>query len=1378
MVNHLHLNSYNISFTYAHTHTHRNRLRYSIIEGNEAGLFQIRGSGQVYVRNAALLTPRVHNLTVLAQNPSTRCQRSRTRISVRVLSNRITFDQVTTVTIPENAAIGTRVATISATGGQGPIRFSISSSRFRIDSSTGVITLSSSLNYETTQRYTLTVTAQTNLGRTVTGTTRQHVNVRDVNEAPSFSTTCAIRGRCTFTINEGVRVGTFVGNIVASDPDLPGVANGRLNYRLQPQGVPFAVSSSGRISTSGTVDREARGSYSMTLFVSDSSITIQTSVTVTLSDIDDNLPVFSQAPTSIQVRENLGIGLLVTQYIATDNDIGTNADINYVITSGGSGQLPFQLNSITGVLTVRSGIDFERVQSYTITVTARNPNNINRAVSRQATIRIVNLNDNVPRFSRNPYTADLQENMPANTEVITVLATDADVGTFGSVTHSIVRGNSRNSFAINSVSGVIRTNSVINRELFSSFSLTVQARDGGGRTTNTRVEISIIDVNDNSPVFVNSPYRVQVREDVSVQFNVLQVTATDADEPGNANSRITHSIIGGNTGSAFAINATSGQIRTAHSLDFETTSSYTLNLQATDGGTPPRSVSTTATIGVINVNENPPSISGDQSVNISELASVRSIVASYTALDPDMNTVTFSIRSGNEEGNFTINSATGRITLASALDYETRATYSLVIQASDGARSTSANLDITVLDENEFAPVFTSAFTFSVNEQQRAGTFVGTVSATDDDGDPMNNRVTYSFTQPSSYFTINHATGRITTRVVLDRETLAQVFTPDLRLEVSARDSASPSRQTTRSIRITLVDINDNSPAFADRAYQNSLFENLPSGQTVFQVSATDIDLGSNAQVSYSFVLNEHREDTSLFEIDSSSGVLSTTNTLDCERQTSYSFTITATDGGSRPRRSTVQGTLSILDENDNSPQFSMNPYTISVSESSPIGSTLLTVSATDVDKGDNGQVRYSVVNVGGLQTSIEGLGDEFTIFAMNTTAGVLSHVSDFNYEQAAQVNVTVIAEDLGVPRRSSQATVVINVVNTDESPPTFTSTSCQRSVFVVEDVSVGSVISQCTAVDLDNITTSTSQTAVTYRISSGNEAGVFEINEITGDIRNVQRLDRETRQFYLLTIVAMDLIGLSATSTVTIGLQDTNDNAPRFNRQSYTYDFTDEKIQRYTQQLLSVRATDPDNRNNGTVRYSLGQRVQRNDLEMAITITASDLGTPQQFTNTTLTVTFERMCLLQEYAIDSHLGRVTAFVLCGIEILPNSLNVSLASNDRLNFTCSVLHNSRMSYQWVHNGSLITLPTVFQERSTYPVNYTLTNARFEEAGEYACKATTRAGSLQTASSSVKIRGECPHNEHPSSYKCMGRSTAQARYVVTADELAYSRSLQG
>ena len=1324
---------------------------FSILEGNSDGIFSISSStGMLSVSSLNFNQRNIYSLTILAQNSNVDCQRARVRVNIRVLSNRITFEEQTDpISIAEDAAVNATITTITASGGTGGIQYSIAGGngegKFSISLSTGITTLAALLDYETTMSYTLSIVAQSTGAASVTGTATQVVNVLDVNESPSFSTPCANTNRgCSFMIRENLPAGTFVDSVVATDPDLSSVPNGMLLYRFDESAFipPFSVNASGQIMTTKSLDREERETYTLTLIVSDScpgcSISIQTTVTVMVTDENDNPPVFTQGPTTAQVAENSATGYIVAQYIANDRDSGANAEIAYSLTFSGS-SVPFQLDSATGVLTVSGSIDFEMTQSYTVTVTASNPGSAQSA-SVTTAIEILNLNDNSPIFGQNPYRMSIPEH--SSTENITVEAVDADEGLAGEVRYFIVDGNFQNVFAIDSQSGVITIVGDIDRETVASFSLMVRARDRGTpqrRRNTARVEIMVTDINDNAPQFLLDPYSTQVREDVSVPFNILQVVASDDDEQGNPNSELVYSITGGNDAGMFAINASTGQIQVVGSLDFETTPSYTLDLMVMDRGSPTMSDTSTATITLININEDPPVLSGTQAVEISELASINSIVAVFNALDPDQNTVTFGINSGNDENKFAINE-NGTIRLAGSLDYETTTNYLLEISASDGMQSTTATLNVTVLDENEFAPVFQGGTTFSVEEERPDGTLVGTIQATDADGDPMNNQVTYSFVQSSNYFTIGRTSGEIRTRGVLDREMLALVFVPpdsQISLEVTARDSASPSRQTTTSIMITLEDKNDNSPLFADDTYENSLLENLPTGQTVFQVSATDIDLGLNAQISYSIVLNEHTEDTSLFMIDSDTGLLSTTGTLDCERQTSYSFTITATDGGTPPRTTTVQGTLTIMDENDNDPIFSMSVYEENFLENHLIMQPLVQVSATDLDKGLNGQVQYSIMNQILFENVVENVGTDITLFSINETSGVLMHQTPFDYEQNRQINVTVTAIDLGLPRRSSTATVTFNIRNVDEERPEFLN-SCD--VFIVEEMPIGSFVTQCKAQDRDS-TAAPGQDPLNYAIIGGNEGGLFEIEFNTAIIRNSRRIDSDTQNIYTIEIEARDLVNRFARRSINIFVRDTNDNQPAFDRASYSYHFTDIQISDYIQDIATIRATDADNGLNGTIRYSMEQGAvnRTNDKETIITITAMDLGTPPQSAETTLTVTFDTDCLLQEYEIDATSGAVQAYVLCRIDIQPESVNVNLESSSSV-FFCSILHNSRMTYQWIHNGSLVTPPTLIgQGRSQ--ISYSLSDAQFEHAGEYACKATTRAGSLQTASRSVSIQGK-------------------------------------
>ena len=1335
--------------------------QYSIIGGNSDGVFSIDSStGWISLAAQSFTELKVYRLTVQAQNENDDCQRARSRVNLQVLSNQITFEgEIVPVSVPEDAPVNEVVTIISASGGSGGIEYSITAGneegKFIIDSTSGVISVVGSLNFEVVMSYSLTIEAESTGGTSITGTATQVINIDDVNESPYFVTVCANSDSgCSFTIAENSQANSLVGRIVAQDPDLAALANGMLSYRLDESvsTFPFEVDSNGQITTTASLDREDKETYTLTLIVSDGctgscSISIETTVFVTVTDVNDNAPSFVQGPATAQVMENAAVDLVVAQYIAEDIDVGSNAEITYSLSSSSS--VPFSLDADTGVLTVSGATDYEMVQSYTVMIVASNPDGTSSSVT--TVIEVLNLNDNSPIFTQNEYSVTIAEHSNITLEVIQVSATDADLGIAGDVRYNIIAStNFQNSFAIDSQSGVISVAADIDRETVASFDLSVRARDRGTPRNQARVTviITIMDINDNSPDFLNDPYTAVVREDVGVPFNVLQAVAFDMDERGNPNSDIVYSIMSGNVGDAFAIDSSTGQVQVVASLDFETTEMYVITLQASDMGVPSLNDTTTLTIEVTNVNEDPPVLSGDQQVNISEFAQIGSVVAVFNALDPDNSVVTFSISSGNEENKFNIGSSNGSIVLVGSLDYETTAVYMLVIVASDESQSTNVTFTVNVLDENEFAPMFVGGTSFSVDEEEADGTLVGTVTATDADGDPDNNQVTYSFVQQTSHFMINPNSGEIRTIGVLNREMLTQVFVPpasQLRLDVTARDSASSSRQSTTSITITLVDINDNSPEFSDNItlYETSLQENQPA-QTVFQISATDVDLGLNSQIAYSFVLNEHAEDEGLFRINATTGELSTTGPLDCEQQTSYSFTITATDMGTPPLSSAVQGVLYILDENDNPPVFSMSVYERTVSEDFMPMQSLVQVVATDADKDSNGVVRYSIMTTRVVTDTIESVGDDATIFSINETSGVLMHVTSFDFERLSQVNMTVMAHDLGLPRLSSSAVVTFNVLNVDERRPEFESQSCD--VFIVEEEPPRSFVTQCEAVDRDTIATP-GQHPLTYAIIGGNGADLFEIENITGTIRNSKRIDSDVQSIYSIDIEATDLVGQTVRRTVDISVRDINDNAPVFDSVSYSRHFTDSQIRDYEQDVVTVSANDPDNGFNGSVRYSLREEdvIRVSDKETVVTIVASDRGTPSLSNNTTLKVTFDTDCLLQSYSIDAVSGQVTAFVLCLIEITPPELKANLGSSGSA-FFCTVLHNSRMTYQWVHNGSLITPPTLISmDRSQ--VSYTVANARFEDSGEYACKATTQAGSLQTASRSLSIRGKglCEHN---------------------------------
>ena len=1321
---------------------------YSIIEGNENGIFAINGdTGRVFIPSTSpglnFDTRRTHILTVQAINRQEDCQRARIRINIRVISNRIDFGALSTQVVPENTPRNTPVVRVVATGGAGSIQYSIVGGNvdgaFAINGDSGEVRVNRVLDFETLNMYTLRVRA-VSTGTMVNGETDLEIRITDVNEPHTFVTNCAIMMQCAFRLNENLQSTVLDPAVVASDPDNPLSPNGMLSYRIDNLDVPFSVNSQGQISSSRPLDRETRDSYTFGLVVTDGCVggcshSIRTTIRVTVDDINDNPPVYILASPEVSWPEGTPSGTVVAQYRATDADIGTNAEVTYALSSSPD---VFPFNFDDGILTLDGDLDFEMTQSYAITVTASNPGNVFPTPT-NTVIRVTNINDNTPVFTAAP-DGSVEENSAANTLVLTVQAIDADLGIHGEVRYSIVGGNFNNSFQIGGTNGQIRVRNNIDRETISSFTLVVQARDRGTpqqRSTRTNVEVTVTDVNDNPPIFQPDSYSVRIREDSIVGSNVVQVIASDADQPGNPNSQIQYIVTGGNEENRFRIDPGSGQIELMMTLDFETRSSYDLAVEARDGGTPTMTGSATVSVAVINVNENPPTLTGNQVVNISESAPVSSTVAVFQALDPDQMAVTFTIGSGNDENRFEIGTSSGEITLRAMLDYETTTQYAIQITASDGQQSTSALLTVIVLDENEFAPVFfgDTAFTI-VEEQPNAVADVGRVMARDDDRDAV---VSYSFTtqdRTTNLFNLDSQSGMITTRSSLDREVLTQVFVPPSSVAtvmIAASDNGSPPMRSIQAYTITLQDINDNTPVFSDDSYVNSLPENLPPNQAqpVFEATATDADLGINADITYSFTLAENLGNTNPFSIDPAMGTIRITSPLDCELQSSYNFTITARDGGTPSLSATVTGMLTVQDENDNAPIFEFPTYHRTISEDAPAEEVVLTVLATDRDKGVNGEVRYRIMTDSNGFFNFES-SQLITQFIINPDNGDISNLNEFDFESASQINLTVFADDGGVPQLSNTTLVILDVVNVDETSPIFISSSCDVSV--PEDISVGDFVTQCLARDIDS-TAAANQPQIMYSFNSPNE--FFEIGPVDGEIRTRSLLDRESQGGHTATIVAMDTGGRSTTQRLVVRLSDVNDNAPTFMNTPYRFQFTGSNMGS-ARELLTVSARDGDNGVNRTFSLSVGTTERISDTETRVTIVATDSGSPQQSSSEPVIVTFEQPCQLQEYSINAD-GVLSASLLCSVEISPLSLPLVIGGEKTV--TCRIVSNTAVSYQWLHNSTTVTNQAIVEGGANVEVSFMVTDAQFSDAGEYACRVTSSAGSLQTIGATATIQGK-------------------------------------
>lgn len=296
-------------------------------------------------------------------------------------------------------------------------------------------------------------------------------------------------------------------------------------------------------------------------------------------------------------------GQLVATVEATDKDIGENAIISYKITSGESNK--FTIDSKTGVITTSEKLDREVASSYRLVITAKDQGKPSLSSTTTVSVTVLDENDNSPEFSKPFYQASVLENTALTTNVLHVMATDLDDGSNGLVTFSVLSGNTNDAFNIDNSTGFLSVNQNLDREAVAFYSLYISASDNAPNPKRNfvRVNFTVLDKNDNSPVFVNVE-NFTVVENVPIGANVGLVSATDADA--GSNGEIRFSIVKGNDDNAFRIDPVSGQVKVNGKIDREKTDRYTLTVMASDQGKTSMKTTQNFYVTVEDQNDNPP----------------------------------------------------------------------------------------------------------------------------------------------------------------------------------------------------------------------------------------------------------------------------------------------------------------------------------------------------------------------------------------------------------------------------------------------------------------------------------------------------------------------------------------------------------------------------------------------------------------------------------------------------------------------------------------------------------------------------------------------------------------------------------------------------
>ncbi|XP_039669462.1 protocadherin-19 isoform X6 [Perca fluviatilis] len=531
-------------------------------------------------------------------------------------------------------------------------------------------------------------------------------------------------------------------------------------------------------------------------------------------------------------------------------------------------------------------------------------------------VEIEDLNDNAPRFPTSHIDIEISENASPGTRFPLEGASDPDSGIFGvqsySITPNELFGLEIKTRGDGTKIAELVVQKSLDRETQSHYTYEISAEDGGDppKIGAVQLNIKVIDSNDNNPVFDEPVYTVNVMENSPINTLVVDLNATDPDE--GTNGEIVYSFnsyVTEKTRDTFKIDPRTGIITVNGVLDYETAQIYEIDVQAKDLGPNSIPAHCKVTVNVMDTNDNPPVISilslNTEMVEVSENAQRGYVIALVRVSDKDSgaNGKVQCRLQGNVPFRLQEYESFSTILVDGRLDREQKDTYNLTIQAEDSGmpplRATKS-LVIKVTDENDNPPHFLKPhYQEMVMENNLPGSCLLAVSAEDPDLG-MNGTVSYSIVpgeikhmDVNTYVSINPS-GRIYSMRSFDHE-----YTRTFDFKVLARDNGNPSLSSNATVRIVVLDVNDNTPVMTNPPLVNGTAEvsiprNAGVGYMVTQVKADDYDEGENGRLAYTI----SEGDRAFFEIDQVNGEVRSTRMFGENAKSTYEITVVARDHG------------------------------------------------------------------------------------------------------------------------------------------------------------------------------------------------------------------------------------------------------------------------------------------------------------------------------------------------------------------------------------------------------------------------------------------------------------------------------------------------
>ncbi|XP_061900015.1 protocadherin beta-16-like [Entelurus aequoreus] len=544
-----------------------------------------------------------------------------------------------------------------------------------------------------------------------------------------------------------------------------------------------------------------------------------------------------------------------------------------------------------------------------------------------------------------------------------------------------------------------------------------------------QINIRVVDINDNSPQFKEDSLNFEIRESADKGERFLLGEAHDGDIGENAVQSYT---LQQNDHFKLNVNTKPGgrkycELVLDKELDREDEKDIMLSLTAYDGGSPQRSGTVVIHVTVLDANDNVPVFSQTvYKASLPENSPLDTLVITVSASDADEGlnseiTYAFDHVSDDNINVFTLHPKTGDVRVAGVVDYEKMSSYEMQISAKDGLGLVSySTLIVDLTDVNDNTPVIQlKSPSIAVQEDVSPGTEVGIINVQDRDSE-KNGQVRCSLQQNVPFKLVPSIKNyySLVTTGQLDRELVS-----DYNITISATDEGSPPLSSSKSLHLSVADINDNPPVFEEQSYSAYVSENNKAGSTLCSVSARDPDWRQNGTVMYSLLAAEVNGApvSSYVSVNGDTGVIHAVRSFDYEHLRSFKVHVMARDNGSPPLSSNVSVSVFISDVNDNSPQILYpspegNSFmTELVPKAAHGGSVVSKVIAVDADSGQNAWLSYHIV-----KSTDPGL------FTIGLHSGEIRTQRDISESDSMKQNLIVAVKDNGQPPLSATCSMYL----------------------------------------------------------------------------------------------------------------------------------------------------------------------------------------------------------------------------------------------------------------------------------------------------------------------------------------------------------------